>query len=146
LQGCDKIISCVSARSDLTVDLKRVEEQGIQNLARAYMVSIPYVVWDCTCLYDVTKQVASHVRHLAGDVVVPMARGPEALLVRCNGDRQLGLMLCHLHGRQDLENQKSRQQHPLQKSPVGKIRIVDFDCETMRDSWRLTQVGLPRVS
>jgi hypothetical protein len=40
LQGCDKIISCVSARSDLTVDLKRVEEQGIQNLARAYMVSI----------------------------------------------------------------------------------------------------------
>ncbi len=40
-QGCDKIISCVSARSDLTVDLKRVEEQGIQNLARAYMVGVP---------------------------------------------------------------------------------------------------------
>lgn len=40
LQGCDKIISCVSARSDLTVDLKRVEEQGIQNLARAYMVRV----------------------------------------------------------------------------------------------------------
>ena len=39
-QGCDKIISCVSARSDLTVDLKRVEEQGIQNLARAYMVRV----------------------------------------------------------------------------------------------------------
>lgn len=39
MQGCDKVISCVSARSDLTVDLRRVEEQGIQNLARAYMVS-----------------------------------------------------------------------------------------------------------
>ena len=40
MQGCDKIISCVSARSDLMVDLKRVEEQGIQNLARAYMVRV----------------------------------------------------------------------------------------------------------
>lgn len=35
-----QVISCVSARSDLTVDLKRVEEEGIKNLARAYMVSV----------------------------------------------------------------------------------------------------------
>jgi hypothetical protein len=47
---------------------------------------------------------------------------------------------------QDLENKKSRQQHQLQKSPVGKIRIVDFDDAAMREAWRVTHVGLPRVS
>lgn len=47
---------------------------------------------------------------------------------------------------QDLENKKSRQHNALQKSPIGKIRIVDFDDTAMREAWRVTHVGLPRVS
>ena len=48
--------------------------------------------------------------------------------------------------RQDLENKKSRQHDALQKSPIGKIRIVDFDDTAVREAWRVTHVGLPRVS
>lgn len=37
VQGVDKVLCCISARSDLTSDLSRVEEQGVYNLGKAMM-------------------------------------------------------------------------------------------------------------
>lgn len=37
VEGVDKIICCVGARTDLTADLSRVEENGVYNLGRAYL-------------------------------------------------------------------------------------------------------------
>ncbi len=39
MEGADKVICCASARSNITADLVRVEEQGIANLSKAFQVS-----------------------------------------------------------------------------------------------------------
>eukprot|EP00271_Cylindrocystis_brebissonii_P005442 TRINITY_DN17469_c0_g1_i1.p1 TRINITY_DN17469_c0_g1~~TRINITY_DN17469_c0_g1_i1.p1 ORF type:complete len:696 (-),score=87.41 TRINITY_DN17469_c0_g1_i1:454-2541(-) len=37
VEGCNKIIFCARARSGLTADMVRVEQQGVDNLARAFL-------------------------------------------------------------------------------------------------------------
>lgn len=37
VEGVDKIVCCSGARSTITADLSRVEEQGVANLARAFL-------------------------------------------------------------------------------------------------------------
>lgn len=36
VQGCNKIIYCATARSSITVDLNRVDYQGVYNLTKAF--------------------------------------------------------------------------------------------------------------
>ena len=46
---------------------------------------------------------------------------------------------------QDRQNQKSRKEDPGQRSRVAKAVVVDFKFAEHRDSWGITQVGLPQV-
>lgn len=38
VEGCSKIIYCATARSSITVDLNRVDYQGVYNLSKAFQV------------------------------------------------------------------------------------------------------------
>ena len=38
VEGCNKIIYCATARSSITVDLNRVDHQGVYNLSKAFQV------------------------------------------------------------------------------------------------------------
>ena len=38
VEGCNKIIYCATARSSITVDLNRVDYQGVYNLSKAFQV------------------------------------------------------------------------------------------------------------
>lgn len=39
VEGCNKIIYCATARSSITGDLNRVDNQGVYNVAKAFQVS-----------------------------------------------------------------------------------------------------------
>lgn len=39
VEGCNKIIFCATARSSITGDLNRVDNQGVYNIAKAFQVS-----------------------------------------------------------------------------------------------------------
>jgi hypothetical protein len=40
VSGCSKIIYCATARSTITGDLNRVDNQGVRNVSKAFQVSI----------------------------------------------------------------------------------------------------------
>lgn len=42
VEGCNKIIYCATARSSITGDLNRVDNQGVYNVAKAFQVSFLY--------------------------------------------------------------------------------------------------------
>lgn len=39
VEGCNKVIYCATARSSITGDLNRVDQQGVCNVAKAFQVS-----------------------------------------------------------------------------------------------------------
>lgn len=39
VENCNKIIYCATARSSITADLYRVDQQGVYNLTKAFQVS-----------------------------------------------------------------------------------------------------------
>ncbi|KAI3740265.1 hypothetical protein L2E82_30691 [Cichorium intybus] len=41
VEGCSKIIYCATARSSITVDLNRVDYQGIYNLSKDFQLLLP---------------------------------------------------------------------------------------------------------
>ena len=41
VEGCNKIIFCATARSSITGDLNRVDNEGVYNIAKAFQVSSP---------------------------------------------------------------------------------------------------------
>lgn len=40
VEGCNKIICCATARSDITGDLLRVDHKGVYNLSKTFQVSV----------------------------------------------------------------------------------------------------------
>lgn len=40
--GCNKIIYCATARSTITGDLNRVDNQGVRNVAKAFQVCLQF--------------------------------------------------------------------------------------------------------
>ena len=47
--GCNKIIFCATARTSVTVDLQRVDNQGVVNLSKTFLVSWETAARDVDC-------------------------------------------------------------------------------------------------
>lgn len=53
VSGCSKIIYCATARSTITGDLNRVDNQGVRNASKAFQVSfwVNFLMSTSICIY-----------------------------------------------------------------------------------------------